>query len=81
MRHVAQLAEAALGRAENTGLYLDETSFMEKRTRSVGVQRQSGRLGKLENCQVGVFAALGRGTDPTSGCVRRRRGCREGLGG
>jgi len=47
------------GRAESA-LYLDETSFLKKGTKSVGVQRQwSGRAGKLENCQVAVFAALG----------------------
>ena len=42
--------------------YIDETSFSKKGTASVGVARQyNGRLGKVDNCQVAVFAALGRG--------------------
>ncbi|MDQ5827781.1 MAG: IS701 family transposase [Chloroflexota bacterium] len=37
-------------------LIIDETSFLKKGNRSVGVQRQySGTAGKKENCQVGVF--------------------------
>ena len=37
-------------------LVLDETGFVKKGTRSVGVQRQySGTAGRIENCQVGVF--------------------------
>jgi SRSO17 transposase len=35
---------------------LDESGFVKKGTESVGVQRQyCGRVGKKENCQVGVF--------------------------
>jgi len=35
---------------------LDETGFLKKGTKSVGVQRQyTGTAGKTENCQVGVF--------------------------
>jgi SRSO17 transposase len=37
-------------------LIIDETSFLKKGNKSVGVQRQySGTAGKKENCQVGVF--------------------------
>ncbi len=37
-------------------LVLDETGFLKKGTRSVGVQRQySGTAGRIENCQVAVF--------------------------
>ncbi len=37
-------------------LVLDETGFLKKGTKSVGVKRQySGTAGRIENCQVGVF--------------------------
>jgi len=37
-------------------LVLDETGFLKKGERSVGVQRQySGTAGRIENCQIGVF--------------------------
>ena len=37
-------------------LVLDETGFIKKGDKSVGVQRQySGTAGRVENCQVGVF--------------------------
>lgn len=39
-------------------LVLDPSAFTKKGTRSVGVQRQwNGRLGKVDNCQVGVYLA------------------------
>jgi SRSO17 transposase len=44
-----------------TGLWVDESGFAKKGNFSVGVARQwNGRLGKEENSQVGVFAALGK---------------------
>ncbi len=37
-------------------LVIDETGFLKKGRKSVGVQRQySGTAGRIENCQVGVF--------------------------
>lgn len=54
--------DSELGGRSESALYIDETSFLKKGTKSVGVERQwSGRAGKIENCQVAVFAALGCG--------------------
>ncbi len=40
-------------------LIVDETGFIKKGTKSVGVQRQySGTAGRIENCQLGVFLAF-----------------------
>jgi SRSO17 transposase len=52
-RHVS----AELGDAEGV-LVLDPSAFPKKGTQSCGVARQwCGRLGKIDNCQVGVFLA------------------------
>jgi SRSO17 transposase len=58
---LAQEANALLGSAQSV-LLIDESGFAKKGERSAGVARQwNGRLGKVDNCQVGVFAALCRG--------------------
>lgn len=62
MDQVAAVAGEALGGHSQSALYLDESGFAKKGDKSVGVQRQyCGRLGKVDNCQVGVYACLGRG--------------------
>lgn len=61
---VAADADRVLGDKDNTGFYIDESSFLKKGKASVGVQRQwSGRAGKVENCQVAVFGCLGKGEE------------------
>ena len=46
-----------LGDADGV-LVVDETGFLKKGDKSVGVQRQySGTAGRIENCQIGVFLA------------------------
>src|SRR3954466_7421517 len=54
--------EHAVGRlgAEDAVLVIDETAFVKKGRHSAGVARQyCGTVGKVENCQVGVFLAYG----------------------
>jgi SRSO17 transposase len=59
---VTREADRHLGGSENSCLLIDETSFQKKGDSSVGVERQwAGRLGKVENCQVAVFASLTQG--------------------
>ena len=39
-------------------LVVDETGFLKKGSKSVGMQRQySGTAGRIENCQIDVFLA------------------------
>lgn len=60
---VALETDKILGTDSDTALLIDESGFTKKGTHSVGVARQwNGRLGKVDNCQVGVFAALARGS-------------------
>lgn len=62
MDQLAREADASLGGYRDTCLLFDEASHPKKGEDSVGVQRQyCGRLGKTENCQVGVYACMGRG--------------------
>ena len=54
---LARQVGQTLGESDGV-LALDPTSFPKKGNHSVGVKRQwCGRLGKVENCQVGVFLA------------------------
>jgi SRSO17 transposase len=57
MGELARQVGAELGEPDGV-LVFDPSAFPKKGTESVGVQRQwCGRLGKLENCQVGVYLA------------------------
>ena len=62
---VAQIgrdADHLLGGKPTSCLIIDESSFAKQGDRSVGVARQwSGRLGKVDNCQVAVFGVFSDG--------------------
>src|SRR4051794_10827331 len=54
---LARQVGVAIGEADGV-IVFDPSSFPKKGSQSVGVQRQwCGRLGKLENCQVGIYMA------------------------
>lgn len=56
---VAARVDAQLGGKEDSMLAGDESCFAKQGKKSVGVARQhNGRLGKTDNCQVGVFTAM-----------------------
>lgn len=64
-RQIAQEANDLLG-GKDSVLIFDESGFAKKGEASAGVSRQwNGRLGKVDNCQVGVFATLSRGDRAT----------------
>jgi SRSO17 transposase len=55
---VRAMVVAALGDAARGVLIVDETGFVKKGAKSAGVARQySGTAGRIENSQIGVFAA------------------------
>ena len=63
---VALSADGLLGGNEDSALLIDESAFAKKGNKSVGVSRQwNGNMGKTDNCQVAVFAALSCGESAT----------------
>jgi SRSO17 transposase len=59
MDQIARDADSAIGHDADTCFIIDESAISKKENQSVGVSRQwNGRLGKVDNCQVGVFGAL-----------------------
>ncbi|MBY0576965.1 MAG: transposase [Gallionellaceae bacterium] len=67
-------ANAHFGRG-GTAFVIDESGFAKKGEHSAGVARQwNGRLGKTDNSQVGVFAAITRGGVPESAQTFRTKG-------
>lgn len=61
MDHVARDVSEALGDEREACLVIDESGFAKQGRSSVGVARQwLGRLGKVDNGQVGVYGVLAR---------------------
>jgi len=63
---IGERAAKLLGGGSENMLLIDESGFTKKGVKSAGVGRQyNGRLGKVDNCQVGVFSALSHGIRAT----------------
>jgi len=61
---VAEQVNAKIGNIDNAALLIDVSGIAKKGNKSVGVARQwLGSVGKVDNGQVGVFAALCKNTD------------------
>ena len=59
---VAKDISTAMSGKGKIGLLIDESSHLKKGKKSVGVCRQySGTIGKVDNCQVAVYAGLSTG--------------------
>ena len=59
---VSQQINDCLPKRKLTGLHIDESGVRKKGKKSVGVGRQyCGNLGKVDNCQVAVYASLNNG--------------------
>jgi SRSO17 transposase len=64
--HVAKQANQRIGNHRDTMLAIDESGFSKKGVCSAAVARQyNGRMGKVDNCQVGVFSSLSNGANVT----------------
>ncbi len=58
-QQIARRANQKLGSWKQQGLIIDPSAFLKKGDHSVGVGRQwAGCAGKVDNCQLGVFASL-----------------------
>jgi len=66
IENVAVDANTIIGGHPNSCLIIDESGIPKKGDHSVGVARQwCGQLGKIDNCQVGVYSTLCRGENAT----------------
>ncbi len=60
--HIQRDVVKIIGDEVNGAIHIDESGFPKSGRNSVGVKRQyCGRLGKVENCQVGVFLGYTNG--------------------
>lgn len=66
IERLQQQVTQLIGDPEQGALHIDESGFVKQGTHSVGVKRQyCGRLGKVDNCQVGVFLGYTNGNHRT----------------